>query len=255
MPEASILLRPMQKPVSDRRYTPQEVMNYLDGKISELIQQIQEKEYWKAVSLPDSDPKLVQAIMRELYMEIFSYEAQVVEASIASIAQFPRSLEERKFKAMLNLMAEEFTHGEVALNGYVALGGDKEYARNAPMSPGAVAMLGVWLSIVYLRDPFVFLGAEYLFENLTSILAEMIETNLSKMGVSGEGLVFITTHAKEDIQHSNLMRHLIEHCTENYAEAGASIMYGMDCLLFVYPLAMWDAVYARAKDSCEAAIK
>ncbi|MDX1933507.1 MAG: iron-containing redox enzyme family protein [Capsulimonadales bacterium] len=252
MAEASILLRPMQKSISDRRYTAQEVMDYLDGKIAALVGQIQQKEYWKVVSSPDSDPRLVQAIMRELYLEIYFYEAQVVEASIACIAQFPRSLEERKFKAMLNLMAEEFTHGEVALNGYVALGGDKEFARNAPMSPGAVAMLGVWLAIQYLRDPFVFLGAEYLFENLTSILAEMIEANLAKMGVSGDGLVFITTHAKEDIQHSNLMRHLIEHCTEQYDGAGASIMYGMDCLLFVYPLAMWDAVYERAKAANDA---
>lgn len=245
---APVMLRPMQKQSTDGSYrSADETINYLDERIKALLIEIQEQEYWKVIADPNSDPQFVQATMREIYLEIYSYQPHVIEATINAIAQMPRALDERKFKAMLLHQAEEFSHGEMAMRDYVALGGDEEYARHRRISPASFAVAGMWLMLAHMRDPFAYLGGLYIFEGLTPIITGMVKSHLTGKGMTESSLEFIEFHSTEDIRHTNLVRQLLKDVIEAFPEAADSIPYGLDCFLHVYPLPVWQTAYQRAK--------
>ncbi len=222
------------------------VVQHLEARIGTLFEEVQTTDMWQVLTAPDTEPELVRSIMREVYLEIFSYNASIVEATIALIGQMPRSMPPRWLKSMLHHQADEFDHGEMGLKDYVALGGDEAMARARRISPQSSAAAGVWWMMVHQRDPFAYLGAEYLFESLTPMLAERVQPFLEKKGMSEESLGFIEFHAKEDISHTNLMRQLIRDVVGRYPEAAESIVYGLECFLAVYPIPVWRAAYDRA---------
>jgi len=243
----TVMLRPLQQTVTEKAASPDAVVEYLDAKVEDLICKIKAQEYWDVITDPSANPAFLRAIMREIYLEIYSYQPHVIEATICSIAQMPRSLDERKFKGMLLHQAEEFSHGEMALRDYVALGGNEEYARNHPISPASFAVSGVWWMMAHMRDPFMYLGAVYLFEGLTPLITGIAKPHLVSQGMPANSLEYIEYHSTEDIRHANLMRHTLKEAVEQYPEAAASIKYGFDCFLYVYPLPVWETAYQRAK--------
>ena len=64
----------------------------------------------RALTSPEDDPARAAAIMKEIYLEIFSYQADAIEAAIAAIGQMPRSMNPRDLRSMLIHQAEEFDH-------------------------------------------------------------------------------------------------------------------------------------------------
>lgn len=219
---------------------------HLDARILLLLQQVRNSDMWRTLTDPGTDPRLVRAIMREAYLEIFSYNASIVEATIALIGQMPRSLPARRLKAMLHHQADEFDHGEMGLKDFVALGGDEAQARRQRISPQSFAAAGVWWMMVQQREPFAYLGAEYLFESFTPMIAEQVQPFLEQKGLPKDSLGFIEFHAKEDISHTNLMQQLIKDVAAQYPEAAEAIVYGLECFLTVYPFPVWEAAYQRA---------
>ena len=133
------------------------IVHWLDGRIHELLLEVQNLEGWKAMTNPSSDPRLAQRTMQEIYAEIVGYQPHVIEAAIAAIAQMPRSMDPRLVRSMLFHQADEFDHGEMALRDYVGLGGAEDEARAKRMSRASFAAAGVWWMIVHLRDPFAYL--------------------------------------------------------------------------------------------------
>lgn len=238
----------------NRSLTPANLVTYLDNRVRQLAADVQAGDLWKFLSNPTTPPAQVQAVMREVYLEIFAYNASIVEATIALIGQMPRSLPPRRLKAMLHHQADEFDHGEMALKDYVALGGDEKLARSQRISPESFAAAGIWWMMVHKRDPFAYLGAEYLFESLTPMLAEAVHPFLAAKGMKTESLGFIEFHAKEDISHTNLMQQLIFDVATQYPEACESIAYGFDCFVAVYPQPVWRAAFDRAMAGISGAV-
>jgi pyrroloquinoline quinone (PQQ) biosynthesis protein C len=107
---------------------------------------------------------------------------------------------------------EEVEHRVWALDGYKALGGDQSrIGRELEMtSPGAFAVAAVWERLARIIHPLAYVGAEYLFEDLTARLAKLATENLQKRGLSQEGIRFIVDHASEDEKHSQLLKRLID---------------------------------------------
>jgi hypothetical protein len=97
---------------------------------------------WKMVVSPATDPKFLRAIMREVYLEIYSYQPTSTEAVIALIAQLPKT-EPKLMRTLLQHSVEEADHGEMALKDYLALGGDEQFARTRRRSPAALAFDGM----------------------------------------------------------------------------------------------------------------
>jgi hypothetical protein len=222
------------------------VIAVLESEVAGLMQEIPRTEMWCVLTDPATDPGLVTAIMREVYLEIFSYNASIVEATIALIGQMPRSLPVRRLKAMLHHQADEFDHGEMGLRDHVALGGDEVQARSRRMSPASFAAAGVWWMMVQQRDPFAYLGAEYLFEALTPLVADAVQPFLARKGFQEKAMGFIRFHAAEDPAHTRLMRQLIRDVVDQYPEAADSILHGMRCFRAVYPLPVWQGAFDRA---------
>ena len=229
--------------------SPEHFVQWLDERVGLLVNEIGASTMWAEITSPDADPAFVHAFMKEVYLEIFFYNQHIVEATFAIIGQLPRTLEIRALKAMLRHQAEEFDHGEMALRDYVGMGGNEEEARRMRLSPGAFAASGMWLMLARMRDPFAYLGAEYLFENLTPILAESIQPFLTKKGMTSKSLEFIQFHAEEDPKHARLMQELIRQVVEQYPSAMESIAYGYDCFEFVYPIPVWRCAYQRALET------
>ena len=224
-----------------------DIIQYLDTRITEVIQAVEATPLWKELTSPKTKPEFIQHLMREVYLEITAYQPHVIEAAICSIGQMPRSMPVRMIKAMLRHQAEEFDHGEMALRDYVALGGNEEHARNGRISDASFAVAAVWWMITKLRDPFAYLGALYPFEGLTPIISAKVKAILAGKSYPTNALEYIEFHSTEDIKHANLIKALIEETVERYPEAEQSIKDGIDRFLAVYPIPVWNTAYARAK--------
>jgi pyrroloquinoline quinone (PQQ) biosynthesis protein C len=222
------------------------IVERLDARIDRLLQEIRTNRVWRTVTDPATPPELTRAVMREIYLEIAAYQPDVIEAAIATIGQMPRSLDERKVKAMLLHQAEEFSHGEMALRDYVALGGDEAAARSRRPSPAATAVIGVWWALCRRREPFAYLGALYPFEGLTPIVASLVKPSLLAAGCGDDSLEFITFHSEEDPKHTNLVRRLITDVAGQFPEAADQMLYGIESFLQVYPLPVWETALDRA---------
>jgi hypothetical protein len=130
----------MPKPVAK-----DSIIAYLDARIADVIREVETTPMWRDLTNPKAKPEFIRALMREVYLEIASYQPHVIEAAICSIGQMPRSMPVRMIKAMLRHQAEEFNHGEMAVRDYVALGGDEDFVRNQlRISNASFAVSAVW---------------------------------------------------------------------------------------------------------------
>jgi hypothetical protein len=93
----------------------------------------------------------------------------------------------------------------------------------------------------------------YLFEALTPVLAERAQTFLAGHGFPRAAREFIDVHATEDIGHRNALGKLVNTVAAEYPAEQAVIEYGFDCFAVVYPLPIWDAALARARQDVAAA--
>ena len=222
------------------------VVDWLDASTANLLREIQQQEFWAVITSPTADPQLVARIMRQIYLEIAAYQPHVIEAAIAAIGQFPRSVKPRLIKAMLAHQGDEFDHGEMAIRDFVGLGGNEFDARNQRLSPESFAIAGVWWMIARQRDPFAYLGALYLFEGLTPTVTALVKANLQAQGLSKNSLEYIEFHSTEDVKHANLVRYLLSEIAQTFPDSVESIKYGFECFRVVYPVPLWRAAYQRA---------
>jgi pyrroloquinoline quinone (PQQ) biosynthesis protein C len=217
----------------------------LDERINRVLADIQHSELWRVVTDANTDPALIRLMMRELYLEIYAYQPQVIEATIATIARMPKA-DPKMIQRMLIHQSEEADHGEMALRDYVALGGNEAFARAHRRSPASFAVASVWWGLWRMEDPFAYLGALYPFEGLTPIVCGLVKERLLARGFPPSALEFIEFHATEDIKHTNLVRKLLKYAVKTYPSAEASIRAGLEYFLAVYPLPVWETAYRRA---------
>ena len=221
------------------------VVDELERRIEALQGRIREQEVWKAVTGRTTPASQVQAIMREIYLEIVWYQPDVIEATIAVIGQMPRSLAPRRVRAMLLHQVEEWDHGEMALRDYVGLGGSEGFARGSRPSASAWAVAAYWRMLAHKRDPFAYLGALYLFEGLTPRVTGEVKAHLQAKQMGAESLEYVEFHSTEDIKHQNLVRQLIDSLAHE-PHAREAMLHGIDCFEHVYPIPCWNAAYLRA---------
>jgi hypothetical protein len=223
-----------------------EITIWLEAKVGNLLSRIEKEDFWITLMNPETPPHVVQAIMREVYLEIIGYQPHVIEAAIASIGQMPRTMKVRLVRSMLYHQADEFDHGEMALRDYLNMGGDEGYARELPMSPPSFAVAGMWRMITQLRDPFAYLGALYLFEGLTPTVTGLVKERLRNKGMQESQLEYVEFHSTEDIKHAKLVNHLIAETVLDFPEALDSVKRGYEYFEQVYPIPVWRVAYDRA---------
>ena len=227
--------------------TPDQVLAFLDQRIEDVLSDFKASEIWQLISGPSSDPAMVREFMKEIYLEIIMYQPDVIEATIAVIAQMPRTMDVSMFEEMLHHQAEEFDHGEMAMRDYLGLGGDEQFARSRRMSPTAFSTAAVWRMLAHMRDPFAYLGALYPFEGLTPIVTEMVKGHLRQKGFQDNSIEFVDYHSTADLEHTKMVKELILQIAKAYPQAKASICYGIEYFLAVYPMPGWTAALNRAR--------
>lgn len=223
-----------------------EIVEHLDKRIQDVIDQIQASELWSLVTSPDSNPLLVQEVMKEIYLEIVMYQEEVTTAAIAMIGDMPRYISANTIGHLLHHQAEEFDHGEMALKDYVNIGGNEEFARNRRKSPTAFAIGAIWRMMCYEKDSFAVLGGMYLIECLTPIITEIVKPYLREKAMNKKTLGFIDYHSVADIEHGELFKETIEDFSNKYPQSKESICYGFEYFATVWPMPAWENASERA---------
>jgi hypothetical protein len=226
---------------------PDTLVGRLDDQVARIVTQVENAAPWRRLADPATPQPLVIETLKELHLEISMYQPLAIEGVVRAIAQFPRRMPVAWWDEMLQHQVEAFEHGEMALRDYVALGGDEGFARARATSPSAFAVSAIWTMIAEKRDPFLYLGAIYLFDALTPLLTARAAQALAPRGLASRGLEFITHHAIADIEHAEQIGRLIADVAARYPQKVGSIAYGFAYLRQVYPLPVWDAAFRRAE--------
>jgi hypothetical protein len=229
----------------DPSQTAIDTLDDLKAGIQSLVAEIQREPAWRLLTDPATPPALVQAVMREIYAEIAAYQPDVIEATIAVIGQFPRSLDPKTVRAMLVHQAEEWDHGEMAVRDHVGLDGREDEARTR-MTPTAFATAAFWRMLAHKRLPYAYLGAIYLFEGLTPLVTGSIKPHLLDRGFDASSLEYIEFHSTEDIRHAKVIDAMIRRVVQQYPQCADEVRFGFAAFRHVYPLPGWRAAAARA---------
>ncbi|SMB77752.1 iron-containing redox enzyme family protein [Deinococcus hopiensis] len=226
--------------------TSEQVMERLDQRVQQLVEEVQREEFFQAVTNSNMPVATLREVLKEIYLEISHYQEHIIEASIALIGQMPRSLEVRLIEELLHHQAEEFNHGEMAVSDYVGLGGDEAQARSKRMTPSAFGIAALRRMMVHLRDWPAWLGSLYVVETSTPILSGMVKDSFRARGIPGKGLWFIDHHATADLEHADLLRGVLQEVLDAVPTAKEGMLYGPEYYLQLYPKASWQAAYNRA---------
>lgn len=223
----------------------------LDGKMADVLAEIERSEVYRLLSDPNTDPRLVAGIIKHILLEVFSYGPHVSEATFTAVGRLPKDRPDL-MKTMILHDISEVDHGEMALKDFIALGGDEIWARSRRITPESFVMGATCRMLAERENPFAYLGYMYLFECLTPVLTERAQEFLKAKGFPVQAQKFIDFHAAEDIGHANLMRHLLVRVVTDYPDAAAAIEYGFDCFAAAYPLPIWKTALARAQAEMQA---
>lgn len=212
---------------------PEAFADYIDKKMLHQIQVIRDSEIWKTISSPESSQALVQAMVKYVLLEVFSYGPHVTEATFTAIGRFPKNRPDL-MKPLVHHVLDEVNHCELALLDFVRLGGDEKWARSRKITPESFAM-GATCRLIATRElPYAFLGYMYPFESMTPILTKEAQAHLAAKQFPTEAREFIDFHAEEDIARA--LRNMLIRIVGEFPEAKQAIDYGFDCFSAVYPL-------------------
>jgi pyrroloquinoline quinone (PQQ) biosynthesis protein C len=217
-------------------------MRALDDRVGDVEADVHTEEFWRMLVTEPAGVRYTRAMLRETMLRTYWYQPQTTEAGFHMLGRFPKA-ENHWLRALLNHKAEEAEHGNWALRDYLALGGTPQLAEQGP-SPATFAVAAVWWHMARVANPLGYLGAEYLFEELTARVTRDLIGALETTGSTGEGFGFVIDHAREDVKHANLIRHLVGEVVTKHPSAEREIVASFDRFLHVYPLPVWREAHA-----------
>jgi pyrroloquinoline quinone (PQQ) biosynthesis protein C len=232
------------------RYPPHvvDVLAILDLRVQCCIARARAHPLWRAFTSPQSSDELVLGIVREIFRSVALYQRHTTEAGFLMLGRLPKG-DQPLLRALFNHKVEEAEHGLWAVEDFERLGGRRSDVEGAPLTPATMAVAAVWWRMAQHEDPFGYLGAEYLFEMFTPIIAADAVAEFRRRGLRLEPIRFVVEHATEDIKHSNLMKYLICEYLGRYPDAGPSMIRCFDYFEQVYPFPVWTEALAAAFES------
>ena len=224
-----------------------DLIAWLDTRMGLLLCRIETTGFWRTLTSPSVDHELLREMMKQLHIELISYQADAIQGAITAIAHVSRSMPVKTVKMMLSSQADRFGVIDMALRDYVALGGDEAYARDGHRtSPAAFAVASLWKTISDQRDPFAFFGALYPVECLTPIVALRLKVVLQQHGFPAEAMESVEFLSDPENDRTLLMKRLIQETVARSPGSERSIKEGLDRLLAVYPIPVWTTAHERA---------
>ncbi|MBS0252704.1 MAG: iron-containing redox enzyme family protein [Proteobacteria bacterium] len=218
----------------------------LEQKVQAVFASVQAWRGWKHFHDPSSPDEALIATMREVLRSVCWYQARTTEAGFHMIGRLPKS-EVRLMQQLACHKAEEAEHGLWARKDYVALGGNLRELEET-IAPAAFSVAAVWWWMAQNEDPYGYLGAEYLFEQLTAEVTKALLPVIQRRNLPKIGFRFVIEHATEDAKHATFLRHLIKDVAARQPESVPAMLRCFDYFAHVYPLPLWDEAFARAND-------
>jgi hypothetical protein len=139
--------------------------------------------------------------------------------------------------------AEEAEHGLWAAEDHRKLGGD---GLQKQPSPATFAVAAVWWRMAETEDALGYLGAEYLFEELTARATQALLPLIEHRDLPRDGFRFIICHATEDAKHAAFLKHLILDVATRHPDSAAVMFRCFEYFNQVYPLPVWGEAFERA---------
>lgn len=222
-----------------------DVLAQLERRLDAVESQVFASDTWRDLTSADSDPRLVRALLREVMLSVHQYQPLTTEAGFTMLGRLPKH-EGKLLSSLLAHKAEEAEHAGWARRDAGLLGDGREPERTL-CSPANFAVAAVWQRLATTEDPLGYLGAEYLFEALTSRLAPLAHEAAVRHGVPASAIGFIVEHTTEDVKHTNLVVHWILEIATRYPSSGEAMLRAFDYFAHVYPIPVWDEALDRAR--------
>jgi hypothetical protein len=221
-----------------------DVLRRLNSRVDDVECAVHREPCWHLMIAADARTEDAAALLREILLRTYWYQRHTTEAGFHMLGRLPKH-ENLMLRSLIAHKAEEAEHGEWALRDYLALGGDERVAQGGE-SPASVAVAGVWWWMARREPPLAYLGAEYLFEELTARLCRTLVPILQR-SFAAERARFVVDHATEDVRHANLIRHWIQDAATRYPETQAAMLRSFDLFRHVYPLPVWREAFAASR--------
>ncbi len=215
----------------------------LDRRVDACFERVKSSRPWLFFTDPKTSSQQVIAVVREIFRAVSWYQVHTTEAGFHMFGRLPKH-DVQLIRTLCSHKAEEAEHGIWAWEDYRRLGGDPKAVLP---SPATFAVSAVWWRMAQIEDPLGYLGAEYLFEQLTALIAPVAMDVFALRGLSGNsGLCFIAEHAVEDQKHATFLKHTILDVVTRYPGSSVAMLRCYEYFEYVYPLPVWDEAYERA---------
>lgn len=215
----------------------------LDAKVKSVFGEVMAWRGWRLMHHANTPRDQIIALIREVFRSVVMYQAHTTEAGFHMFGRLPKR-EVRLIQALCSHKAEEAEHGIWAAEDHQKLGGS--HLPQVKPSPATFAVAAVWWRMAKMENPLGYLGAEYLFEELTALATAALIPLIEARDLPRDGFRFIIEHATEDAKHATFIKHLILDVATRYPDSIESMFRCFDYFNQVYPLPVWDEAFKRA---------
>ncbi|MET3614946.1 hypothetical protein ABID16_003289 [Rhizobium aquaticum] len=220
------------------------VFEELDTRVTRIFEDVKAWRGWRLISAGNTPKQEIMALVREIFRSVVWYQAHTTEAGFHMFGRLPKK-DVRLIQQLSSHKAEEAEHGVWAQEDHAKSGGSAT-DRSIPPSPATFAVAAVWWRMAQVEEPLGYLGAEYLFEQLTALVTQAALPIIEGRDLPRESLRFVIEHATEDAKHAVFLKHLILDVVTRYPGSGDAMLRCFDYFHAVYPLPVWDEAYERA---------
>jgi hypothetical protein len=212
----------------------------IESRVQGTFRKVEEWRGWKFIGDPATSRKDILAFVSEMYRAVCWYQPHTTEAAFHMIGRLPKG-EVKLMQALACHKAEEAEHGLWAREDLGKLGS----LDLASASPASFAVAAVWWRMAMTEDPLGYLGAEYLYEQLTALATKAALPVIENRQLPRDELRFVIEHATEDAKHATFLKHHILDVVTRHPDSTAAMNRCLEYFLSVWPLPVWEEAFQR----------
>jgi Iron-containing redox enzyme len=221
----------------------QSTFNQIDLSVKKVFAEVVSWRGWQFIHNSNTSREDIIRCIREIFRSVVMYQAHTTEAGFHMFGRLPKG-EVRLIQALCCHKAEEAEHGIWAAEDHRKLGGASQ--AEVRSSPATFAVASAWWRMAETEEPLGYLGAEYLFEELTALVTGALLPLIEARDLPRDGFRFIIKHATEDAKHAAFLKHLILDVVTRYPNSAQAMHRCFEYFNKVYPIPVWDEAFERA---------
>lgn len=209
------------------------VFDELDSRVVDVFADIHGWRGWKFISNRRAPKPQSLALAREIMRAIEWYQAHRVETGLRLANRLPAD-EAELLRSLWDGGADHHADAE---------------SHYAPLTPACFAVAAVRSRLAETDNGLGLIGADYLFEQLTALIAQAALPMSEERDVQHDGTRLAVMRAAANTSRVGHIKQLILDMATRQPESAKIMLRGFDCFRVVYPLPVWDEAYERALKS------